>query len=426
MKYYEDFLMHHGILGQKWGVRRYQNPDGSLTDEGRRRYDIGESQNSDSTSSSNKLAKTYNDLKISKLSKQIDKNQARLEDLNKNGINSETFKKTYGNYSDAEWSYIYGRQNTKDKALKDLKRITEKSLKTSSVRLKVAKGEPLTEEEQKVYKNYNTKKLLLIGGAIVLGVAAASIVNANIATGDTYAGRKNAAKVLYDSDPSKMLNDVDLVINAGKTFYRQSPFKDVDLTNPHLYVATNDADRKLYRAFLGAGLARAGTGKHFDVSLKTINDIKAPSTKKVVQMFADLIENDDRFFEALTGRDARFRQQYLSYLDGHSTNNTFETAYRKMYALFNQKLVFGNNGIYDPGTAFINRVRDAGYNALVDLNDAGSFTKQPLILLDAKNDVVQTGQRQINANFKRFGLLTLPPGYTKFIVKNAANKLIYK
>ena len=34
-------LYHHGIKGQKWGVRRYQNSDGSLTDEGRRRYGFG-------------------------------------------------------------------------------------------------------------------------------------------------------------------------------------------------------------------------------------------------------------------------------------------------------------------------------------------------------------------------------------------------
>lgn len=34
----QNELYHYGVIGMKWGIRRYQNPDGSLTDEGRRRY----------------------------------------------------------------------------------------------------------------------------------------------------------------------------------------------------------------------------------------------------------------------------------------------------------------------------------------------------------------------------------------------------
>ena len=36
-------LRHHGIKGQKWGVRRFQNADGSLTSAGRKRYGEGSS-----------------------------------------------------------------------------------------------------------------------------------------------------------------------------------------------------------------------------------------------------------------------------------------------------------------------------------------------------------------------------------------------
>ena len=38
METYRDILEHHGIKGMHWGIRRYRNEDGSLTNAGKERY----------------------------------------------------------------------------------------------------------------------------------------------------------------------------------------------------------------------------------------------------------------------------------------------------------------------------------------------------------------------------------------------------
>lgn len=78
---YNHELYHHGIKGQKWGVRRYQNPDGTLTEEGRRRYGIREER-------INK-----NQDKIEKTRRKISVREKELADLNKYGTKSKIFNR---------------------------------------------------------------------------------------------------------------------------------------------------------------------------------------------------------------------------------------------------------------------------------------------------------------------------------------------
>ena len=53
------YFAHHGILGQKWGVRRYQNLDGSLTEEGRKRNGYNSSKQLEKDLKKASKKKTY-------------------------------------------------------------------------------------------------------------------------------------------------------------------------------------------------------------------------------------------------------------------------------------------------------------------------------------------------------------------------------
>lgn len=61
MQLYANELYHYGVKGQKWGVRRYQNPDGSYTQEGLSHYGR-KSSSSSSKSPSNRIKRAAKEI----------------------------------------------------------------------------------------------------------------------------------------------------------------------------------------------------------------------------------------------------------------------------------------------------------------------------------------------------------------------------
>jgi len=83
-----DELYHHGIKGMRWGIRRYQNEDGSLTEAGKRHYDIQEAKLAAKTQVKTaklekKKAEAYERAKKAeiKAAKKESKRQVKLEKL---------------------------------------------------------------------------------------------------------------------------------------------------------------------------------------------------------------------------------------------------------------------------------------------------------------------------------------------------------
>lgn len=66
-KYGIDSITHFGILGMRWGIRRYQNKDGSLTDAGRSRYFKNTSDSSSRERLVNKVVEDFGNVLVSSI-----------------------------------------------------------------------------------------------------------------------------------------------------------------------------------------------------------------------------------------------------------------------------------------------------------------------------------------------------------------------
>ena len=335
-------LMHFGIKGMKWGVRRYQNDDGTLTA-------LGE-----------KKAQVKSDLKKAKRShNKSDKAQVAY---------------SRREFQDAKTRLKIENQKSKSKRQLALEQEYQK------------KGFTKDEAEIKAYNRAKTETVLKVAGGMALASAAAYVaykhydkVTDRVLSEGSQLGR-------ITSDHSKDLN---------RAFYA--------FTNKHdkkryegLYgnqLKTMDPVGFVYeKAIKVSGNVKVASPKSAQKVMSRMFD-ENPEMKKYIRA---QINNNNKNAFLLNPKAAKLAKKASEEINSGKTGEA-------TYKVFNSMLVDHGDGQQKVTNKFYSMLKDAGYGALRDVNDkevSGYGSKNPLIIFDTSkvnvDNVTKLGDEYIN------------------------------
>ena len=387
-------LYHHGIKGQKWGVRRFQNKDGSLTPAGKKRYDEPN------------VGRKF----VQKTSESVT-------------IDGQTFK-------------VYGRNNKQyaDKVAKKAKNmgatVSRESKTKEAKKYKIPKNKSLhrLKLEDKYMKNGMTREEAEQAAAKRIRtekfVAAAAVIT--VASAVAYAKHKG-----YTSDK---------IIKENSEFQRIMRLDpNAEIRKDHRqYLSFDKKDNIKYKGFLGEHFKnqiefenkvralddkKELADKIYDVTVRNNQEIKIASRKRAEDAFVNLFNKDPEFRKNLMDRAKEVNNEMglqqatgKRLFEGGKTNDRWVRT--KAYDYFNSLLVDDDAKSASNANKFYEALRKQGMNAVVDMNDkkySGYNAKAPLITFDGDFSYSKRAMdsSEIVDNLKKAKIMTFGPSLAK-------------
>lgn len=346
---YSASLEHHGIPGMKWGVRRFQNADGSLTSAGRRRYNV----NVDAAKARVRIAKKE------ERSAKTEYNKATLYGIGVNKKATEKYVKAVGK---TDWEKEKLRS---EKAKNGLNEDTKAKSKHRSALEEEYKKKGMSSEEAEIaaYKREKTEKILAVTAGVAITAAAA------------YVAYKH-----YDKT-------VDRIIKAGTELQNMSTNSNKGVADA-FYASMTKMDNTKYRGLYGKQLGAMGN-RVYETKIGVDKELRVASEKSAVNALRDLVSNDSSYAKELKDRLLSSVGQYPSDEQNNVINRGLAalnkgTINGDVYNALNISLT-DHSLPQSTVDKFYEVLKKKGYDAITDVNDkkySGYMSSKPTIVFN--------------------------------------------